>query len=159
LIIFTDRGDYEANVYAADNGAMISQNSWGYNSAGVYNQSALDGIDYFNANGGGTALAGGLTIFAAGNDNDNGNWYPAYYGYNDPATLGAMAVASTDINDVRSSFSNYGEWVDIAAPGSNIYSTWTGSGYNSISGTSMACPHVSGVASAIVPLPKACLQM
>ncbi len=152
LNIFGQQGDYEANVYAADNDAMISQNSWGYGDPGVYNQSALDGIDYFNENGGGTALDGGLTIFAAGNDNDDGDWYPAYYGHDDPDVLGAMAVASTDVNDVKSNFSNYGDWIDISAPGSNIYSTWTGDGYNSISGTSMACPHVSGVASAIVSI-------
>lgn len=133
----------QMNVYAADNGAAISQNSWGYRSAGVYNQSDLDGIDYFNAHGGGNVLDGGLTIFAAGNDNDNGAWYPAYYS-------GAMAVASTDNRDQKSSFSNYGSWVDISAPGTDIASTATGSSYVWMSGTSMACPHVSGIAALVL---------
>ncbi len=138
------------NMYAADNGASISQNSWGYDEPGVYNQSALDGIDYFNDNGGGAGLDGGITIFAAGNDNDNGQWYPAYYGYNDPDVLGAMAVASHDNRGNKSDFSNYGAWVDITAPGTNVASTDVPSDYTFKSGTSMACPHVSGVAALIV---------
>jgi subtilisin family serine protease len=165
-------GDLTAQVYAADNGAMISQNSWGYNNPGVYNQTALDGIDYFNANGGGSALAGGLVIFAAGNSNSGANWYPAYYGYDNPAKLGCMAVAATNSNDVRASFSNYGAWVDIAAPGVNILSTgdysvgpppmytitYIPNSYTYMDGTSMACPHVSGVASAIVSIAEGFLS-
>jgi subtilisin family serine protease len=131
------------NIYAADNGAAISQNSWGYGSPGVYNQSDLDGIDYFNAHGGGNILGGGLTIFAAGNSNDDGQWYPAYYS-------GSMAVASTDNRDQKSSFSNYGSWIDLAAPGTDIASTGSGSSYLWMSGTSMACPHVSGVAALVL---------
>ncbi len=131
------------NIYAADNGAAISQNSWGYGSPGVYNQSDLDGIDYFNAHGGGNILGGGLTIFAAGNSNDNRQWYPAYYS-------GAMAVASTDNRDQKSSFSNYGSWIDLAAPGTDIASTGSGSSYIWMSGTSMACPHVSGIAALVL---------
>ncbi|MFP4447823.1 MAG: InlB B-repeat-containing protein [Bacteroidales bacterium] len=160
-------GDEAAQVYAADNGAMISQNSWGYQSADYYNQTALDGIDYFNENGGGDALEGGLTIFAAGNDDDDGKWYPAYYGYEDEDVLGAMAVASTNENDIKSDFSNYGEWIDISAPGSNIYSTGDYEGswdpeyipdsYTYMNGTSMACPHVSGIASAIVSITEGLL--
>jgi len=142
--------DFESFVYAADNGAAISQNSWGYEDPDVYNQSALDGIDYFNTNGGGNALLnGGITIFAAGNDDDDGKWYPAYYGYDDPETLGAMAVASHDNRGEKSGFSNYGDWVDITAPGTNIASTELSSEdppYSYKSGTSMSCPHVSGVA-------------
>lgn len=57
----------------------------------------------------------------------------------------ALTVASTDVNDVLSSFSNYGSCVDIAAPGSAILSTYKGSGTSSLSGTSMACPHVAGI--------------
>ena len=131
------------NVYAADNGAAISQNSWGYRNAGVFNQSDLDGIDYFNAFGGGEVLDGGLTIFAAGNSNNDGQWYPAYYS-------GAMAVASTDNQDKKSSFSNFGNWIDISAPGTDIASTGSGSSYMWMSGTSMACPHVSGIAALVL---------
>lgn len=136
-------------VYSADNGAAISQNSWGYQKAGVYNQTALDGIDYFTANGGGEALLeGGIVIFAAGNDNDNGKWYPGYYSP-------TLAVASHDNKGKKSSFSNYGDWVDITAPGTNIASTGNvdengDPTYIWMSGTSMACPHVSGVAGLIV---------
>ncbi|MEE4196164.1 MAG: GEVED domain-containing protein [Bacteroidales bacterium] len=142
----------QAPIYAADNGAAISQNSWGYTSEGVYDQATLDAIDYFNANGGGTVLDGGITIFAAGNDDATGDWYPGCYS-------GAFAVAATNNNDVRSYYSNYGEWVDISAPGGEqsasndpkgILSTLSGSSYGFYQGTSMACPHVSGVAALLI---------
>jgi subtilisin family serine protease len=140
-------GFHLAPLFAADNGAAISQNSWGYNSPNVYNQSELDAIDYFNANGGGNVMDGGITIFAAGNSNSSENYYPGYYS-------GALAVAATNNNDVRSYYSNYGTWVDISAPGGEtisvtergVLSTLTNSNYGYYQGTSMACPHVSGVA-------------
>ncbi len=139
--------DFNAFVYAADNGAAVSQNSWGYQNVGVYNQSALNGIDYFNANGGGGALLdGGITIFAAGNDNNDGEWYPAFY-------EGAMAVASHDNRGKKSGFSNFGDWIDVTAPGTNVASTELSSSsppYSFKSGTSMACPHVSGVAALVI---------
>ncbi|MFO7997810.1 MAG: S8 family serine peptidase [Bacteroidales bacterium] len=131
-----------AFIYAADNGAAITQNSWGYDTPGTYNQSVLDAIDYFNANGGGGVLAGGISVFAAGNSNNDDEYYPAYYS-------GVIAVASTNNKDRKSSFSNYGSWVDISAPGSWITST-TGGGYGAMSGTSAACPHVAGVAALLV---------
>ncbi len=136
-------------IYSADNGAAISQNSWGYQKPGVYNTSALEGIDYFIKNGGGEALlGGGIVIFAAGNDDDDGEWYPGFY-------APTMAVASHDNKGKKSSFSNYGDWVDITAPGTNIASTGNvdengDPTYIWMSGTSMACPHVSGVAGLIV---------
>jgi subtilisin family serine protease len=142
----------QAPIYAADNGAAISQNSWGYTSVNVYDQATLDAIDYFNANGGGGVLNGGITIFAAGNDNKTGNWYPGCYS-------GAFAVAATNNKDVRSYYSNYGDWVDISAPGGEqssstdpkgVLSTLTNSSYGFYQGTSMACPHVSGVAALLV---------
>jgi subtilisin family serine protease len=138
---------YGGYVFAADNGSAISQNSWAYIEPNVYNTTDLNGIDYFNENGGGDALLeGGIVIFAAGNDNDNGAWYPGYYS-------GTMAVASHTNTGNRSGFSNFGSWVDITAPGSGIVSTYvvTDDGsYGFMSGTSMACPHVSGVAALIV---------
>ena len=135
---------YNGYKYAADNGAAISQNSWGYLNPNVYNQSDLDGIDYFVVNGGGEAMSGGgIVIFAAGNDSDNGSWYPGCYS-------STIAVASHTNRGMKSSFSNYGAWVDISAPGTNIASTASESKYVWMSGTSMACPHISGVAALVL---------
>ncbi len=140
----------EAFIYAADMGAVISQNSWGYTAPGFVEQSLLDAIDYFIANAGFDEngaqvgpMAGGLVVFAAGNSGSSADYYPGFY---EPV----LAVASTDHNDQKSGFSNYGQWVDISAPGSNVLSTYINGGYNHLSGTSMACPHVSGVAALVV---------
>jgi subtilisin family serine protease len=146
-------GGFEAAmVYAADNGAVISQNSWGGGSSAI--EAA---IDYFIARAGYDnteenfsqniqigPMAGGIVIFAAGNSNSTFG-YPASY----PPV---MAVAATDHNDQRASFSTFGDWVDIAGPGVNVLSTYPidlGS-YSLLSGTSMACPHVSGVAALVI---------
>ena len=86
--------------------------------------------------------AGVTTVVAAGNSNtDACNQSPARVG-------DAITVASTTSSDSRSSFSNYGSCVDIFAPGSQITSAWytSNSATNTISGTSMASPHVAGVA-------------
>ena len=142
-------GFHLAPVYAADNGAAISQNSWGYTSPGFYDQMVLDAIDYFNVNGGGDVMDGGLTIFAAGNSGNSAPYYPAYY-------EGVMAVAATNHNDQLTPYSTYGHQVDLSAPGGQtnpnmvggVLSTVTeatGYGYAYYQGTSMACPHVSGV--------------
>ncbi len=142
-----------AMVFAADNGAAISQNSWG-NTQG-YNQDVLDAIDYFNSNGGGAVMNGGITIFAAGNYGTNNPVYPAYYG-------STLAVAATNNQDIKAGYSTYGEWIDISAPGgeinnpppANIYrgvlSTVIDNQYGYYNGTSMACPHVSGVAALVL---------
>lgn len=155
---YSTGGFAEAFIYAADNGAVISQNSWGYTSSGYYEQSVLDAIDYFIANAGYDELGdpigpmqGGLVIFAAGNSNSTADYYPGYY---DPV----LSVAATNHNDEKSWYSNYGTWVDIAAPGGETsYSTYEGvlstlpsNNYGFYQGTSMACPHVSGVAALIV---------
>ena len=82
-----------------------------------------------------------LSVVAAGNANrDAATSSPAGAPY-------ALTVGSTQSNDRRSGFSNWGSAVDIFAPGSTVYSSWwqSDSDYKAISGTSMACPHVSGV--------------
>ena len=151
----TSGGFAEAYTYAADNGAVISQNSWSYTYPNQYDQAVLDGIDYFIANAGGAnaTMNGGIVIFAAGNDNSQSRYYPAYY-------ENVLAVAATNKNDVRSFYSNYGTWVDISAPGGEfetsiedptaIHSTIPNDSYGVLQGTSMACPHVSGVAALVV---------
>lgn len=134
-----------APVYSADNGAAISQNSWGYTSTGYYEQAVLDAIDYFNINGGGDVMEGGLTIFAAGNSSNSGANYPGFYS-------GAKAVAATNHNDQLAWYSNFGTHIEISAPGGETNSVTTqgvlstmNTGYGFYQGTSMACPHVSGV--------------
>jgi subtilisin family serine protease len=127
-----------ATLYAADEGARISNNSWG---GGGFDQALLDAIEY-------GAGKGMLFVAAAGNDgrdNEQTPTYPASY-----ASDAIVAVAATDRNDVRASFSNYGRAsVDLGAPGASIYSTFPGNAYLSLSGTSMATPHVSGAAALV----------
>jgi len=149
-------------VYAADNGAVISQNSWGYTTPGTYEQATLDGIDYFIAQAGsypGSPMKGGVVFFAAGNDNLDTLSYPAYY-------APVIAVAAIGSKFAKTSYSDYGSWIEISAPGGNsddnvalgtdiklsngILSTLNHNGYGYLDGTSMACPHVSGIAALII---------
>ena len=87
--------------------------------------------------------AGALLIAAAGNDGDGTMNWPA-------AHAGVMSVASVNQAGQRSSFSNCNAEVEIAAPGEDVWSTAPGNGYVLLSGTSMATPHVSGVAAMIM---------
>lgn len=141
-------------IYAANNGAVISQNSWGYTSEGYFDQVVLDAIDYFIAEAGdyeGSPMKGGIVIFAAGNGNHAGKWYPGYY---EPC----FTVASTNPNDQKADYSNYGDWIEVSAPGgetasslsNGVLSTLPGNDYGFFQGTSMACPHVSGVAALVL---------
>lgn len=81
--------------------------------------------------------AGVIIVAAAGNDSSYVD-YPAAYDK-------TIAVSATDKNNLLASFSSRGNQVDVAAPGVSIYSTYKGSAYATMSGTSMATPHVSGV--------------
>jgi subtilisin family serine protease len=124
-----------ATLYAADNGARVSSNSWG---GGPFDQALLDAIEY-------GASKGMLFVAAAGNDgrsNDATPTYPANY-----ASEAIVSVAATDHNDALAFFSNYGaKSVHLGAPGVNILSTTRNGTYKAFQGTSMATPHVAGVA-------------
>ncbi|MUG64619.1 S8 family serine peptidase [Paenibacillus campinasensis] len=80
-----------------------------------------------------------VLIAASGNDNTERPGFPAAY----PEVL---AVAATDANMNRAEYSNYGDYIDIAAPGTNIASTFPGNQYAALSGTSMASPHAAAMA-------------
>lgn len=115
--------------HAVDNGAKVVSLSLGGPGSATSLQNA---VNY-------AVSKGVVVVAAAGNENTSAPSYPAYYS-------GAIAVAATDRNDARASFSNYGSWVDVAAPGVDIASTVRNGGYAYMSGTSMACPLVAGVA-------------
>lgn len=123
--------------WCVDNKAKVISMSLGGSSGSDALKSAVD-----------TAYANDvLVVAAAGNSGnkpgkgDNVS-YPARYD-------SVIAVAATSSNDSRASFSSTGPAVEISAPGVSVKSTWLGTGYNTISGTSMATPHVSGVAALI----------
>jgi len=88
---------------------------------------------------------GAVLIAAAGNLVGDKIVYPAYYS-------NCVAVAATDSNDRVASWSSHGDWVDVAAPGVDIYSTLPGNKYGNKSGTSMAAAHVSGLAGLLFAL-------
>ena len=122
----------QAIEYAANNGAQVINASWG--GAG-FNQTLKNAIE----------ACGCLFVAAAGNDGDDTDASPHYPASYDSANL--VSVAATDHNDQRASFSNYGTTtVDLGAPGLDIMSTYPDAQYAYLSGTSMAAPHVTGVA-------------
>jgi subtilisin family serine protease/PKD repeat protein len=82
---------------------------------------------------------GAVVVGGAGNDNVSTPFYPAAYD-------NVLAVAGTTISDTKSTFSDYGTWVDVSAPAVNITTTLMGSNYGPASGTSLAAPFVSGLA-------------
>ncbi len=126
-------GAYEdlirAIIYATDNGARIINMSLGATS---YSRGEEAAVNY-------AWERGVVVVAAAGNTWRNSYNYPA-------AHPNAIAVAATDANDNWASFSTYGDFVDVAAPGSGVFSTYWGGGYTYMSGTSMASPHVAGLA-------------
>ncbi|MEK6968501.1 MAG: S8 family serine peptidase [Nanoarchaeota archaeon] len=143
-------GDLAAGIralqYAADMGARISSNSWGCDCA---NSAMDDAVKYEHDRG-------MVTVVAAGNDNaDAIDFSPADSDY-------SVTVAASDPTDLKASFSNWGEKIDVAAPGVYILSTRAsvngmcdasrtiGSIYCVVSGTSMATPHVAGLAALLL---------
>lgn len=129
----------QAIDYVTTIGAKISSNSWG---GGGFSAAMEEAIQR-------NKDAGILFIAAAGNsgtDNDSRAHYPSSYELDN-----VLAVAATDRRDGRAGFSCYGkESVDLAAPGVDIMSSVPGQEYKSYSGTSMATPHVSGVAALVL---------
>jgi len=120
---------YGGIVYAARTGAKVISCSWGGTVSAASDQSV---INY-------AWSKGCAVICAAANDGNSVLHYPAAYN-------NVYAVASSGSGDLKSGFSCYGTWVDITAPGENIYSTVPFSGYGNMSGTSMATPLVAGLA-------------
>lgn len=154
--------------YGADNGAVISQNSWGY-AVGAKSTVNVDpvhkeAIDYFikyagcDNNGNqleGSPMKGGIVLFASGNANTSNPATAAPADYEK-----VVAVAAIEADYKKASYSNYGTYMDISAPGGahpdigvkKIWSTTTtmAGNYEYLSGTSMACPLVSGVAALVI---------
>ncbi len=126
-------GAYEGIVYAADHGCNIINCSWGSAGGSSFGQTI---IDYATIN------KDALVVCAAGNDNVSTEFFPAAYNY-------VLCVASTTLNDNKSSFSNYGTYIDICAPGSNVNSTYSNGTYQNNSGTSMASPVAAGGAAIV----------
>ncbi|MEJ6951093.1 S8 family peptidase [Natronospora cellulosivora (SeqCode)] len=129
----------EAIYYAIDQGANVINMSFGGNGRSTHQHEAIR-----------EAVSRGVTVVAATGNENSTVYYPAAF----PETI---AVGSVGRNNTRAGYSNYGPEVDVVAPGGNfgesIFSTWgyydngrTVSNYNGMIGTSMAAPHVSGVA-------------
>jgi thermitase len=139
--------------YAADNGAKVINLSLGGNRGSNTLRSA---VDY-------AWNRGAVLVCAAGNGGNSARSYPAYY-------ANCLAVAATTQADTKASFSTYGNWVEVAAPGAQIFSlmqdTWEWcflcwgygyyEGYDTLNGTSMATAVVSGLAALIWSVPGLC---
>lgn len=128
------RSDELANaiIHAVNQGADILSISWGgYVRSTVVHEAVRYAYDN-----------GVLVVAAAGNDAVGTKHYPAAYDE-------VVAVIATDEFDNLATFTNFGDWVEVSAPGVHIYSTVWDDSYTNMSGTSMSAPHVSGVAALI----------
>lgn len=140
----------EAIKWGADHGAVISQNSWGYPDLDSTPASLKSAVDYFvkyagvDENGNQTGpMKGGLVVFAAGNEakSTSSSEYSKI-----------LCVSSVGADYKRAYYTCYGDYCDVAAPGGDakkgnqVVSTLPGNKYGKMQGTSMACPHVSGLA-------------
>jgi len=137
--VFNDSGNwaYGSDLIAAINqceaaGANITSMSLGGGGSSTAEKQAFDN----------SYSRGMLHIAAAGNDGNSTMSYPASYD-------SVVSVAAVDSSGTKASFSQYNSQVEIAAPGVGVNSTWNNNAYKSISGTSMATPHVSGVAALV----------
>ncbi|MFD1019854.1 S8 family peptidase [Thalassobacillus hwangdonensis] len=119
----------DAITYSADQGAEVINLSLGCNC----DTTTLENAVNYAWN------KGSVVVAAAGNDGVSTTFEPASY-------ANVIAVGAVDRYDRKASFSNYGTWVDVTAPGVDIASTVPGNGYAYMSGTSMASPHVAGLA-------------
>ena len=130
----------QALRYAGDQGAHFSSNSWG----GGTSTSISDAISYAHGKG-------VIQVAAAGNDGSCTNCVSEPWKSN---AAKVIVVSSTDKNDALSSFSSQGPQVDVAAPGTSILSTYNSgtASYSTLSGTSMATPHVTGAAALVKTL-------
>lgn len=124
---------YTGITYAVAAGADLINCSWGSNNYSYSEQQTITAA----------YLEGSLVVAAAGNQGTQLEHYPAAYEH-------VIAVASTDQDDHKVGSSNYGTWIDVCAPGSNLYSTKPPDTYQWMGGTSMASPVACGVASIIV---------
>jgi len=127
----------EAVKYAVDNGARVINLSLGDPLPTPALQAALDYA----------AARDVLVVAASGNSGIDGVYYPARY-------TTALAVGAVTASNERAYFSTYGPELDLVAPGVAIYATAPGGGYAYRSGTSMATPHVSGVAALLARMPQ-----
>ncbi len=119
-------------VHATDMGAnIISMSLGGYGDSQLVHDAVMYAYQH-----------GVLLVAAAGNDNTERKHYPAAY-------KEVVAVTATDNSDSPAWFTDFGNWIELAAPGVDVYSTYLNNGYQSLSGTSMAVPHVAGVAALI----------
>ncbi|MBB6729689.1 S8 family serine peptidase [Cohnella zeiphila] len=122
----------EGIIWATDHGADVINMSLGnYAEAQFLHDAVKYAYDH-----------GVVLVAATGNDNTDRPGYPAAY----PEVF---AVGATNQDESRAEYSNYGDYVDVTAPGTSIASTYPGSRYAALSGTSMACPHVSALASLV----------